>query len=88
VSVILGEATQAVLGRPIEYAEPRLAEIISPENFVRVRTTPGGPAPSVTTRALAASRQTLADDNAWIQGARSRLRAAEQKLREAALNLG
>jgi argininosuccinate lyase len=86
--VILREATQAVLGRPIEYAAPRLAEILSPENFVRVRTTPGGPAPSVTSRALAASRQTLVEDNAWTQGAQSKLRAAEQKLREAALNLG
>ena len=29
---------------PIDYDEDRLREILSPEYFVRVRTTPGGPA--------------------------------------------
>ena len=49
-SALLREITTAVVGRPIEYDEVRLAEILSPEYFVRVRTTPGGPAPVETSR--------------------------------------
>ena len=47
---------------------PRLAHILSPRHFVEVRTTPGGPAPSESVRAIAASRPKLSDDEEWLTG--------------------
>ena len=55
------------MGGPIDYDEARLAEVLSPEYFVRVRTTPGGPAPVETARAIAASRERLAVDEDWMR---------------------
>ena len=55
-----------------------LLEIIS------VRKTPGGPAPSETARALAASRTLLESDVAWLDAARDKLKRADGRLTEAA----
>ena len=65
-----------------------MAEIMSPRHFVEVRTTPGGPAPAETTRALLANRATqLAVDRAWLdatpRGGCPRQRAAESPERGA-----
>ncbi len=80
-SALLREITSAVVGRPIEYDEVRLAEVLSPEYFVRVRTTPGGPAPVETSKAIAASRQRLTADEEWRRMTVGKLRQAEQLLR-------
>jgi argininosuccinate lyase len=85
--VLLREITSAVVGRPIEYDESRLAEVLSPEYFVRVRTTLGGPAPGETARAIAASRERLAADTEWIEATVGKLRQAEELLRSAAAGL-
>ena len=47
------------LGRRLPYSNADLDRILSPQYFVSVRTTPGGPAPAETARALAASQETL-----------------------------
>jgi argininosuccinate lyase len=70
----------AAVGRPIEYAPAKLDEILSPQHFVRVRTTPGGPAPSETGRAIATSRDVLGKDEAWLNDTVARLRLAESSL--------
>ncbi len=82
-TTLLRELTSEVVGRPIEYDETRLAEVLSPEYFVRVRTTPGGPAPVETARAIAASRERLAVDEEWMRTTMGKLRRAEEMLREA-----
>jgi argininosuccinate lyase len=82
-SDILREVTQSVLGRAIHYDEDRLREILSPEYFVRVRTTPGGPAASQIDCAIRISRESLATDEAWMSEAASKLRNAETELRQA-----
>ena len=64
-SAVLREVAVAVIGRAIEYDEPALATLLSARHFVAVRTTPGGPAPSETRRAIAASRRLLASDGDW-----------------------
>ncbi len=79
----LAEITQAVLGRAIEYDESRLRELLSPEHFVRVRTTHGGPAPSETARAIAASQERLSVDACWVGDAAERLRNADRDLNAA-----
>jgi argininosuccinate lyase len=80
---VLREVCLAVIGRPIDYDEPALARLLSARHFVSVRTTPGGPAPSETARALAASRALVASDEAWRDGTRRRLAAAAAQLRAA-----
>jgi hypothetical protein len=53
---------------------------MSPRHFVEVRTTPGGPAPVETTRALEESRKQVATDRAWLD----RTRGAIERARRAA----
>ncbi len=83
----LAEVTQAVIGRTIEYDESRLRELLSPEHFVRVRVTHGGPAPSETARAIAASRDRQAIDDRWRRDTTNRLRDAEHALTAAVRSL-
>lgn len=84
LSEALARASHDVLGRPLVYTESVLAELLSPDHFVRVRRTPGGPAPEETARALAASRDTLGSDRAWLEGAQAALQRAANELREEA----
>ena len=86
-TALLREITTAVVGRPIVYDEARLTEVLSPEYFVRVRTTPGGPAPVETSRAIAASRERLAVDEVWMRTTVEKLRKAEERLKGAAASL-
>ena len=72
-----------VLGRPIELDDATLATILSPRHFVEVRTTPGGPAPSETSKAIEESRRTHEADRAWLSGASSKLTGAEEMLKAA-----
>ncbi len=86
-SSILREVSTAVLGRAIEYDEAALAELLSARHFVNVRATPGGPAPSETARAIAASRKVLESDEAWLGETTGKLRGAEQRLKKAAASI-
>ncbi|HEU4925419.1 MAG TPA: argininosuccinate lyase [Vicinamibacterales bacterium] len=72
-----------VLGRPIALDDATLATILSPRHFVEVRTTPGGPAPSETSKAIDESRRTLEADRAWLSGVSSKLTGAEEMLKAA-----
>jgi argininosuccinate lyase len=83
VSKALRDASQAVLGRAVEIDDATLARILSPQHFVAVRTTRGGPAPAETARAIAASEASLAADGEWFAGTMSRLEKAEKALNEA-----
>ncbi len=84
-STILREVSEEVIGRALEYDEASLTRILSARHFVEVRTTPGGPAPSETARAVAASRVRLATDRTWGEDRRKRLDdAAALLVRESA----
>jgi argininosuccinate lyase len=87
LNTVLRDVSKAVLGRAIEYDEQKLQEVLSPEHFVRVRTTPGGPAPAVTAKAVAESRELLSMDDAWHVQVVKRLRDAEAMLKSAAAGL-
>jgi argininosuccinate lyase len=84
---VLAEVSAGVLGRPIELTPAALAEILSPQHFVRVRTTYGGPAPSETARACAVAAGRLVKDQAWVEETAARLRAADERLTAAAAAL-
>ncbi len=77
------DASAEVLGRPIELDETVLTRILSPQHFVEVRSTFGGPSPSETGRAIAQSEVLLERDMAWFAETVGRLRAAEERLKRA-----
>jgi argininosuccinate lyase len=87
IARLLSRVTTEVLGRPVEYEDAALAELLSPQHFVRVRTTPGGPAPSETARAIAVSRKVLVSDEHWMETSVGKLRAAEASLLKAVAEL-
>jgi hypothetical protein len=77
-----------VLGRSLPYTEAQIEGMLSPEHFVRVRTTHGGPAPTETTRALEASRALLAQHHGQWSQRRMQIEQATVALRAAAGALG
>ena len=76
----LRRASQALVGRAISYPEEHLEHIMSPQYFVEVRRTLGGPAPDETARAIAEQRRLLDADRGALQERRDRLARAEQQL--------
>ena len=80
LSAVLRDVSLEVLGRSVEMDDDALARVLSPRHFVEVRTTPGGPAPSETARAIAASRLRLAEDDGWLKARIESLRGAEREL--------
>jgi argininosuccinate lyase len=86
-AAVLRELSKTLMGKEISYTDTALAELLSARHFVEVRTTPGGPAPSETARAIGVSRETLTRDEAWLGATRGRLAAAAVKLKAAAAAL-
>lgn len=80
LSGALAKASAAILGRALAYTEADLQKIMSPEHFVTVRTTFGGPSPSETARAISESACLLESDrNTWA-ARRRQLERAEAEL--------
>jgi argininosuccinate lyase len=84
LSAVLAEVSKRVVGREIVMDENALTKLLSPEHFVEVRKTLGGPSPEVTKAALADSRKVLDADRAASKKLRDGIRASEAK-RAAAL---
>ena len=80
---VLRDVAQAVIGRVIDLDDATLARVLSPEHFVKVRTTPGGPAPEQTRLAIERSRSLLDRDELWRNARTAALRDAESLLKEA-----
>jgi argininosuccinate lyase len=87
MSDALARASNAILGRPLEYSESDLHRIMSPRHFVEVRTTFGGPAPSETSRAITQSARLLQRDRTDWQTRRAQLQRAEATLAAKAKSL-
>jgi argininosuccinate lyase len=81
---VLRDVSSAVLGRPVEFDEARLREVLSARHFIEVRKTPGGPSPSELARALRQSSELLEVDSRWLSDARGKLERADTQLTEAA----
>jgi argininosuccinate lyase len=79
----LREAARSV-GSELNVDDETLARTLSPEYFVAVRETPGGPGPAVTAAALADARERLRADETWAAATRAHLAAARSALRSAA----
>jgi argininosuccinate lyase len=87
LSTLLADVSRPILGSALQYSDGALATILSPRNFVEVRTTLGGPAPSETTRAIAESRARLDADRHWCESSIAALNAAEHNLAERSARL-
>jgi argininosuccinate lyase len=81
LSEALAKASAALVGRSIEYTDERLQEIMSPQYFVNVRRTLGGPSPSETSRAVDEQRQLLEAHRESWRARRDHLVKAERQLR-------
>ncbi|HYN06027.1 MAG TPA: argininosuccinate lyase [Vicinamibacterales bacterium] len=80
LSDLLVRVSGEVLGREIRLDETALMSILSPEHFIAVRKTLGGPAPDVVKRALGHSEARLAADGEVVSGARGSLATADGRL--------
>ncbi len=80
---VLAQASREVTGREIRMTPEELTRVLSPEYFVAVRRTWGGPAPEVTEAALVSSRHVLANDEVEVGKRREALAAAHVKRRQA-----
>jgi argininosuccinate lyase len=76
----LAQASQAVLGRRLDYEQQELERVLSAKHFVTVRTTPGGPSPETTTPAVQESRRRLDADREWLTRTRAQVAAAAATL--------
>jgi argininosuccinate lyase len=74
---LLAAVSEETLGRVIRWTDDRLARVLSPEHFIAVRRTPGGPAPEVAGAAVEASRALLRSDEALATEREAALAAAE-----------
>ncbi len=82
LAAALAQSTRDVLGVAIEYSEEALEEILSPRNFVTVRSHLGGPAPDTTGAAADQSERTLAADREWLEKTQARLKKYPADLKE------
>jgi len=74
---VVARASSELVGRPIQYDDDALRQILSPRHFVQVRRTQGGPAPERIIEALEVSSASLARDRDWAGQARARLASAD-----------
>jgi argininosuccinate lyase len=77
---ILQNAANDELGHDLTLTAEELADAVSPENFVNIRTIYGGTAPSETKRALAVERVYENEDDAWFAKSERALAAARESL--------
>jgi argininosuccinate lyase len=84
LSDVLAAVARQTIDRDIRISDDRLSEILSPEHFVAVRTTLGGPAPERVTEAIEEARGHLAGDEAVLSRMHGGLAGAHAALKRAA----
>jgi argininosuccinate lyase len=83
-SIAAGLLSGIVPPTSLGYTDEELTRILSAPNFVEARRTPGGPAPSETSRALEAARALLQRDRAWLEAVQKQVEDAATRRRERA----
>jgi argininosuccinate lyase len=87
LSEALDQAAAQVLGRPLGWSLKFLEEVLSPENFVRLRSHFGGPAPEILQDAIARSMANLSRHETELQCLQQRFEEFPQALRVLANSL-
>jgi argininosuccinate lyase len=83
IAEVVREAARE-LGHDVQVSVEELARALSPEHFVAIRRTHGGPAPDVTDDALRQSRALLLTDRRRVEEQRASIATAAASLRRAA----
>jgi len=83
-SIAAGLLSGVVPPTALGYTDEQLTRILSAHNFVEARRTPGGPAPSETSRALDAARELLERDRTWLEAAQKEVDEGATRSRERA----
>ena len=83
----LQRLARQLLGHSLETPAKELLRALDPENFVRIRSTVGGPAPSAVSAEIERARSEISQANAWIEQKRALLEAYAQRLRAEATRL-
>jgi argininosuccinate lyase len=86
-SIAAGLRSGVVPPTSLGYTDEELTRILSARNFVEARRTPGGPAPSETSRALEAAREVLDRDHTWLEVAQKHIEEASRRRRDRAAAL-
>jgi argininosuccinate lyase len=81
---LLSQVSREVTGTEIKFTEDELKKLLSPEHFVEVRRTHGGPAPEITAHAIADSQSVLVQDLDWLSETKAQLTKAASDLKRAA----
>lgn len=76
-----------LLGHPLETPVQELLRALDPENFVRIRSIVGGPAPSAVSAELERAHSEISQANAWIEQKHALLDAYARRLRAEANRL-
>jgi argininosuccinate lyase len=69
-----------ILKRTLSSSREALVRALDPENFVRVRSIPGGPAPRAIASQIRAVRRGMRDDAAWLRRKRRLLEEYPKRL--------
>ncbi|MCK5795487.1 MAG: argininosuccinate lyase, partial [Anaerolineales bacterium] len=80
----LQAASRKTLGKAVSWDKRYLDKVLSPQNFIDVRQTQGGPGEKISEAAVKAARETLAADQAWTQKRKKGLDTYRPRLREIA----
>jgi argininosuccinate lyase len=83
-SIAAGLRSGIVPPTSLGYTDEELTRILSAPNFVEARRSPGGPAPSETSRALEAARELLRRDRTWLEAAHKQIEDAATRRHERA----
>jgi argininosuccinate lyase len=86
-TVLLAEAAEGVLGRPLELSEELLATALDPRRGVAGRSLPGGPAAAAVEPALAAAAKQLDRDRSEVASLAAGLARRRVELTESARRL-
>ena len=81
LAAALADVSKTVTGKALTYDDARLREILSPKHFIDIRKTWGGPAPELTTAAIAESEKLLERDRSWLTSARGQLASSAASLK-------
>jgi argininosuccinate lyase len=87
LSARVARAARDVAGLDLQIPDETLTRVLSPEYFVEVRRTSGGPSPEVVTQALETARANLTADKAERSRRRGALAVAEEKLKQAVADI-
>ncbi len=73
---LVNEAANDVIGKPLKLDEAKLQESLDPDNFVKIRSLPGGPNPDEVRRMITDRQHLYARHESWLKEAKEKSKKA------------